>query len=135
MPWTAGRRLSPIKQRPEHASVRHCKAKADPAAARGPLTLQIIDQAHPDGPVKGLVSTPGCGGGGPSCRPMLASMRSLSEQALEDSLEPYITKEDIDAMLARRDLLVKFFESEITSKGEDSVLTDMPRKTPRVTIP
>jgi hypothetical protein len=38
-------------------------------------------------------------------------------------------------MLVRRELLVKFFESEITSKGEDTVLTDMPRRTPRVTIP
>jgi hypothetical protein len=66
---------------------------------------------------------------------MLAAMRSLSEQQLEDSLEPYITKEDIEALLVRRELLVKFFESEITSKGEDSVLTDIPRRTQRVTIP
>ena len=66
---------------------------------------------------------------------MLAAMRTLSEQQLEDSLEPYITKEDIEALLARRELLVRFFESEITSKGEDSVLTDIPRKTQRVTIP
>jgi len=66
---------------------------------------------------------------------MLAAMRTLTEQQLVDSLEPYITQEDIDALLVRRDLLVKFFESEITSKGEDSILTDIPRHTQRVTIP
>jgi hypothetical protein len=66
---------------------------------------------------------------------MLAAMRTLTEQQLEDSLEPYITKEDIEALLARRELLVRFFESEISSKGEDTVLTDIPRHTQRVTIP
>lgn len=66
---------------------------------------------------------------------MLEAMRTLNEQQLEASLMPYITQEDIEALLVRRNLLVKFFESEISSKGEDSILTDMPRKTPRVTIP
>ena len=66
---------------------------------------------------------------------MLEAMRTLTEQQLKDSLTPYITEEDIDDMLVRRELLVKFFESEITSKGEDTVLTDLPRRTPRVTIP
>jgi hypothetical protein len=38
-------------------------------------------------------------------------------------------------MLQRRDLLVSFFENQITQKGPDVVLTDMPRHTERVTIP
>ncbi len=66
---------------------------------------------------------------------MLDAMRSLSQQQLEDSLLPYVTKEDIQDLLVRRDLLLKFFESEISNKGQESVLLDIPVKTPRVTIP
>ncbi len=66
---------------------------------------------------------------------MLAAMRALNVQVLRDNLLPYITEDDIQALIARRNLLVKFFENEITSKGEDAVLTDMPRKTQVVTIP
>ncbi len=66
---------------------------------------------------------------------MLASLRTLTEQELQDSLMPYITREDIENLLVRRDLLIKFFESEISSKGEDTVLTDIPRHTQHVTIP
>lgn len=66
---------------------------------------------------------------------MLNSMRALNEAQLSENLLPYITKEDIQGLLARRDILVKFFENEINTKGEDSVLLDIPRKTPQVTIP
>jgi hypothetical protein len=66
---------------------------------------------------------------------MLLSMKNLNAQVLRDNLLPFITEEDIEAMLARRDWIVKYFESEISSKGADAVVTDLPRSTPRVTIP
>lgn len=66
---------------------------------------------------------------------MLLAMKNLNAQMLRDNLLPYITEEDIAGLLARRDWIVKFFESEISSKGNDAVLTDLPRKTPQVTIP
>ena len=66
---------------------------------------------------------------------MLAALRNLNEPALDDALLPYITKEDVQALLMRRDALLKFFANEINTKGEDAVLVDMPRKTPNVTVP
>jgi hypothetical protein len=66
---------------------------------------------------------------------MLQAMKGLTEQDLEANLEGLISKEAIEALLARRDLLVKFFETQITQKGPDVVLTDIPRHTERVTIP
>jgi hypothetical protein len=38
-------------------------------------------------------------------------------------------------MMVRRDLLLDFFKKQVTEKGEDAVYTDIPRKTPIVTIP
>lgn len=66
---------------------------------------------------------------------MLQSMRDLKQNALEANLMPYITRENIKALLFRRDLLVHFFENEIRSKGSDAVLTDIPRRTQEATIP
>lgn len=66
---------------------------------------------------------------------LLDSMKSLNQQALEANLLPWVTKEDIQTLLARRDWMLKFFESEMAEKGADAVLIDLPRKTPQVTIP
>ena len=66
---------------------------------------------------------------------MLLSLKNLNAQALRENLLPYITGENIQGMLARRDFMVNFFESEISSKGQDAVLTDLPRRTPQVTLP
>ena len=66
---------------------------------------------------------------------LLNGMKTLNQENLEANLLPYISKDAIAAMLARRDLLVKFFENQITEKGPDVILTDMPRHTEHVTIP
>jgi len=66
---------------------------------------------------------------------MLETLKNLNQQTLEANLLPWVTKEDIQAVLARRDWMVKFFESEIGQKGADTVLLDLPRSTPKVTIP
>lgn len=54
-------------------------------------------------------------------RSLLAKMKTLDEAQLEKELKPYVNKEEIRGLLARRDLIVKFFEA----KGE-SGLYDRP---------
>ena len=49
-----------------------------------------------------------------SDRGLLARMKALDEPTLEKELTTYLTKEEIRGLLARRDLIVKFFEA----KGE-----------------
>jgi hypothetical protein len=66
---------------------------------------------------------------------LLAAMRNLSQATLTRELGPWLRPEEITALLARRDLIVRFFESEIKTKGADSVLTGIPRKTPEVSVP
>ncbi len=66
---------------------------------------------------------------------LLQGMKGLTQENLEAILLPYISKTAITDLLARRDLLVKFFEHQITEKGPDVVLTDLPRHTEHVTIP
>ena len=56
-------------------------------------------------------------------RTLLARLKALDEPALERGLAPYLNKLEIKAVLARRDLIVQFFES----KGE-SVLYDRPKR-------
>ena len=66
---------------------------------------------------------------------LLAAMKNLNEQTLEAALLPYVTRPAIQALLARRDLLVQFFDKQSSDKCKDVVLTDIPRRTERVTIP
>jgi hypothetical protein len=67
--------------------------------------------------------------------PLLAALRGLDRKKLTAEVGAFLRTEEIDALLARRDLIVKHFESEIGTKGEDAVLTDLPRKTPHVSVP
>ncbi|MBZ5591837.1 MAG: hypothetical protein LAP39_06350 [Acidobacteriia bacterium] len=59
-------------------------------------------------------------------RKLLAGMRKLDEDTLNEQLRPYLNKTEIKAMLARRDKIVKFFEEAVTNKGQGAVLYDMP---------
>lgn len=54
-------------------------------------------------------------------RSLLAKMKTLDEATLVTALKPYVTKDEVKGLLARRDLLVAFFEA----KGE-SGLYDRP---------
>ena len=56
-------------------------------------------------------------------RNLLARMKALDQATLERELMPYVNREEIKAVLARRDLIVKFFEA----KGE-SALYDRPMR-------
>ncbi|MGH9627727.1 MAG: hypothetical protein ACRD7E_05220 [Bryobacteraceae bacterium] len=66
---------------------------------------------------------------------LLAAMRKLNRTDLENELGAFLRTEEIAALLARRDELVRFFESAISKKGDDAVLTGIPRTTPVVAIP
>jgi len=55
-------------------------------------------------------------------RTVLAKMKELNEETLSKELMPWCTKEEIKALLARRDLIVQFFEEEVRQKGEAAVL-------------
>ena len=61
-------------------------------------------------------------------RKLLASMRKLDEDTLNEQLHPYLTKSEVKAMLERRDTIVKFFEDAVKSKGEGAVLYDLPAR-------
>lgn len=60
-------------------------------------------------------------------RNLLAELRNLNEANLTQELHPYLTKAEVKALLARRNLIVRFFEEEIARKGENSVLFDLPK--------
>jgi hypothetical protein len=66
---------------------------------------------------------------------LLAGMKGLSELRVAAATEPYLTKAEVHAMMVRRDLLIEFFKKQLTEKGEDAVYTDIPRKTPIVSLP
>ena len=66
---------------------------------------------------------------------LLTAIRGLSELRVAAATEPYLTKAEVHAMMVRRDLLVDFFKKQVGEKGMDAVYTDIPRKTPIVSIP
>jgi hypothetical protein len=66
---------------------------------------------------------------------LLDSMRKLSYDSASAELRQYLTEPEIRSMLVRRDLLLKLFSELVTEQGPDAVYTDLPRRTPHVTIP
>ena len=56
-------------------------------------------------------------------RNLLVQLKALDEPTLRRELAPYLNRQEIKAVLARRDLIVKFFET----KG-DRVLYDRPKR-------
>ena len=66
---------------------------------------------------------------------LLQRMKLLTTAKISKETAPYLQPAEIAGLLARRDIIVRYFSGEITKKGEDAVLTGMPRKTPSVTLP
>jgi hypothetical protein len=60
-------------------------------------------------------------------RRLLVNLRRLDNASLGPKLSRYLTRSDIDALLARRDKIVRFFDDEIARKGEAEVLFDLDR--------
>jgi len=62
-------------------------------------------------------------------RYLLAKMKELDKATLEKEMKGWLNKMQIEGMMARRDLIVQFFEKEAAAKGEAEVLYDyLPRK-------
>jgi hypothetical protein len=61
-------------------------------------------------------------------RRLLDALKRLDHEALERDCKPYLTQPEINGMLARRDLIVKFFEEQIAKRGETAVLYDVAAK-------
>lgn len=60
-------------------------------------------------------------------RKLLANMRALNKDLLQQKLGPWLNKSEIEGILARRGLIVKFFDDEVAKKGEAAALYDLPR--------
>jgi hypothetical protein len=60
-------------------------------------------------------------------RTLLASLRTLNADLLKERLGRWVGKLELEGLLARRDLMVQFFEKEIAAKGEAAVLYDFSR--------
>jgi hypothetical protein len=60
-------------------------------------------------------------------RKLLANLRKLDKPLLQEKLKAYLDNSQIDAVLARRDKIVKFFDDAVAAKGEAAVLFDLPR--------
>jgi hypothetical protein len=61
-------------------------------------------------------------------RKLLASLRKLDQETLDEQLLPFLTKGEVKAILTRRDLIVKFFDNAVKEKGEGAVLYDLPAR-------
>ena len=57
-------------------------------------------------------------------RALLEGMRRLDKKTLVERLGRYLTKLEIDGLLARRDRIVRFFDDKAAREGEDTVLFD-----------
>jgi len=61
-------------------------------------------------------------------RNLLSRLRELNKNMLQEKLQEYLTNPEIEGLDARRRLIVKFFDEEIATKGEASVLYDLPSR-------
>ena len=66
---------------------------------------------------------------------LMKELKSLNTVSLKKAVGAYLRAEEISALLARRDAIVSHFNSEIRDKGEEAVLTGLPRSTPHVSVP
>jgi hypothetical protein len=68
-------------------------------------------------------------------RNLLERMRKLEHGALKERVGPFVRNNELDAILARRDRIVKLFETKIQQLGEERVLFDMPQRPAVYTVP
>ena len=55
-------------------------------------------------------------------RNLFGKMRELTSASLTEAMDKSLTKEEIEALLARRDVIVKLFDDRIAQRGEPAVL-------------
>lgn len=59
-------------------------------------------------------------------RALLGKLRQLNKEVLKQRLAKYLSPKQLEALEARRQLLVKHFDQQIARKGEGAVLYDLP---------
>jgi hypothetical protein len=60
-------------------------------------------------------------------RTLFSRMKDLTSASMVEVMGKVLTKGEIEALLARRDLIVRLFETKIAERGEAAVLFDLPR--------
>ena len=55
-------------------------------------------------------------------RQLLAGLRALNADELAGKTKSYLTKDEVQGVMARRDIIVHFFDKEVAQKGEKEVL-------------
>ncbi|MBZ5591518.1 MAG: hypothetical protein LAP39_04735 [Acidobacteriia bacterium] len=60
-------------------------------------------------------------------RKLLAKLRTLDKDELNQKLSHWLRKSEIDALVVRASKIVDFFDKEVAAKGEGAVLYDVPR--------
>jgi hypothetical protein len=60
-------------------------------------------------------------------RTLLANLRALDPRAVQKALMPFCTKSEVESMMVRRDIIVKYYDGLIKEKGESAVLYDLPQ--------
>ncbi len=55
-------------------------------------------------------------------REVLAKLRQLSYDQVFEATKPYLTKDEVKALIARRDKMVAYFDKLVAQKGESEVL-------------
>jgi len=60
-------------------------------------------------------------------RKLLAKLRTLDASILREKLSPWLTKSEINGLVARAGKIVSFFDKEAAARGEGAVLYDFPR--------
>jgi hypothetical protein len=60
-------------------------------------------------------------------RKLLAKLRTLDSNMLREKLSRWLTKSEIDGLVARVGKIVSLFDKETATKGEGAVLYDFPR--------
>ncbi|MBI3667761.1 MAG: hypothetical protein HY236_16280, partial [Acidobacteria bacterium] len=60
-------------------------------------------------------------------RKLLAKLRELKKEDLQQRLGKWLTKSEVDGLAARAQKIVEHFDKQIAAKGEAAVVYDFPR--------
>ncbi len=63
-------------------------------------------------------------------RSLLDGLRALTAEAMRGAMGRFLSRQEIEAVLARRDLIVQHYETRIAERGEDAVLFTLRRSAP-----
>jgi hypothetical protein len=55
-------------------------------------------------------------------RQLLAALRDLKQEDVEAATKPYLSRTDVQSLLARRDQILTVFQQRVADKGEALVL-------------